>query len=108
MDFTNNAAPIALNWKQKDVSGIFGKVVLEYQECIKNYTMGTGCGPGAPKNFATWETRDENANLYLVVVHIRDKLYGFPFVQRRDPMPALSLLADLKKTPKVLRKRMLS
>jgi hypothetical protein len=25
-----NAARIALNWTQKDVSGIFGKVVLEY------------------------------------------------------------------------------
>ncbi len=91
----NNAARIALNWTQKDVSGIFGKVVLEYQECMKKYTMGTGGGPGAPKNFATWETRDESyvslytqqdANLYLAVVHIWDKLYGFPFVPRRDPM----------------------
>jgi hypothetical protein len=49
----NNTAWIALNWTQKDVSGIFGKVVLEYQECMKKYTMGTGGGPGAPKNFAT-------------------------------------------------------
>jgi hypothetical protein len=30
---------------QKDVSGIFGKVVLEHQECMKKYTMGTGGGP---------------------------------------------------------------
>ncbi len=85
----NNAARIALNWMQKDVSGIFGKVVLEYQECMKKYTMRTGGGPGAPKNFATWETWDESyvslytqqdAYLYLVVVHIWDKQYGFPFV----------------------------
>jgi hypothetical protein len=58
--------------------------------------MGTGGGPGVPENFATWETQDESyvllytqqdANLYLAVVHIWDKLYGFPFVPRRDPMP---------------------
>ncbi len=56
---------------------------------MKKYTLGTGGGPGVPKNFATWETRDESyaslymqqdANLYLVVVHIWDKLYDFPFV----------------------------
>jgi hypothetical protein len=34
-------------------SGIFGKVVLEYQVCMKKYTMGTGGGPGAPENFST-------------------------------------------------------
>jgi hypothetical protein len=31
----NNAAWIVLNWTQKDVSRIFGKVVQEYQECMK-------------------------------------------------------------------------
>ncbi len=100
----NNAARIALHWTQKDVSGIFGKVVLEYQECMKKYTMGTGDGPGAPKNFATWETRDESyvslytqhdANLYLAVVHIWDKQYGFPFVPRRDPMPDHCMIDEL-------------
>ncbi len=56
----NNAAQIVLNWMQKDVSGIFGKVTLEYQECMKKHTMGTGGGSGVPKNFATWETWDES------------------------------------------------
>jgi hypothetical protein len=56
----NNAAQIALNWTQKDVRGFFGKVVLEYQVCMKKYMMGTGGGPGAPKNFAMWETQDES------------------------------------------------
>jgi hypothetical protein len=49
----NNAAQISLNRMQKEVNGIFGKVVLEYQECMKRYTMGTRGGPGAPQNFAT-------------------------------------------------------
>jgi hypothetical protein len=88
---------------QKDVSGIFGKVVLEYQECMKKHTMGTGGGPGVPKKFATWETRDESyvllymqqdANLYLAVVHTWDKLYDFPFVPRKDPMPDNSMIDD--------------
>ena len=56
----NNTAQIALNWTQKDINGIFAKIVLEYQECMKKYTMGTGGGPGAPENFSTWETRDES------------------------------------------------
>ncbi len=33
----HNAAQIALNF-----NGFLGKVVLEYQECIKRYKMGTG------------------------------------------------------------------
>ncbi len=37
----NNLVRIVLNWTQKDVSGIFGKVVLEYQVCMKKYTMET-------------------------------------------------------------------
>ncbi len=99
----NNAARIALNWAQKDVSGMFGKVVLNYQECMKKYTMGTGGGPGAPRNVATWETRDESyillytqqdANLHLAVIRIWDNLYGFPFVPRRDPMPDDCMIDD--------------
>ena len=92
----NNACRIALNWTQKEVNGIFAKVVLEYQECMKRYTMGTGGGPGAPENFLTWETCDESyvslytqqaSGLYLMVVHIWDENHGFPLVPRRDPMP---------------------
>ncbi len=99
----NNAARIALNWKQKDVSGILGKVALEYHECMKKYTMGTGGGSGAPKNFAMWETWDVNyislymqqdANSYLLAVHIWNKLYGFPFFPRRVPMPDDCMVDD--------------
>ncbi len=70
---------------------------------MKKYTMWTGGGPGAPENFATWETWDESyillymqqdANLYLAVVHIWDKLYGFPFVPRRDSMPDDCMIDD--------------
>ena len=103
--YPNNYARIALNWTQKDVSGIVWKVVLEYQECMKKYTMGTGGGHGVLKNVATWETWDESyvllcrqqdANLYLVVVHIWDKLYGYPFVPRprRDLMPDNCMIDD--------------
>jgi hypothetical protein len=48
----NNLGQIALNWTQKEVNGIFAKVVLEYQKCIKRYTIGTETGPGVPKNFS--------------------------------------------------------
>ena len=36
---------------------------------------------------ATCRYTQQASNLYLAVVHIWDKLYGFPFVPRRDPMP---------------------
>jgi hypothetical protein len=49
----NNLVWIALNWMQKEVSGIFEKVVLEYHVCMKKYMMGTGGGPGTPENFST-------------------------------------------------------
>jgi hypothetical protein len=100
----NNLVHIALNWVQKDVSGIFAKVVLEYQVCMKKYTMGTGDGPGAPENFSTWQTWDETyvsqytqhlSHLYLTVVHIWDKQFGFPFVSKMDPMPDDCMIDDV-------------
>ncbi len=70
---------------------------------MKKYTMGTGGGPGVPKNFAAWETwyesyvllfTQQDANLYFAVVHIWDNLYGFPFVPRRDLMPDGCMIDD--------------
>ncbi len=100
----NNLVRIALNCTQKEVSGIFLKVVLEYQVCMKKYMKGTGGGPGAPENFSTWQTQDEtyvsqytqqSCNLYLAVVDIWDKQFGFPFVPRRDPMPDNCMIDDI-------------
>ncbi len=99
-----NLVCIALNWTQKDVSGIFAKVVFEYQVCMKKYTMGTGGGPGAPENFSTLQTWDETyvshytqhlSHLYLAVVHIWDKQFGFPFVPNMDPMPGNCMIDDV-------------
>jgi hypothetical protein len=36
----------------------------------------------------------QDFNLYLAVVHIWDKLYGFPFVPRRDPLPEECMIDD--------------
>jgi hypothetical protein len=100
----NNLAWIELSWMQKGVNGTFGKVVLEYQECMKRYTLGTGGSPGAPENFSTWQTQGEGymsqntqqaCNIYLVVVHIWDKQFEFPFVPKKDPMPDNCMIDDI-------------
>jgi hypothetical protein len=34
----------------------------------------------------------QGTNLYLAVVHILDKQFGFPFAPKRDPMPTYCLI----------------
>jgi hypothetical protein len=75
---------------------------------MKKYMMGTGGGPRAPENFSTWKTWDETyvsqytqhlSHLYLAVVHIWDKQFGFPFVPKRDPMSDDCMIDDIVEFP---------
>ena len=92
----NNQSRIALPWTVKDTTAIFNKLDKEYHTTMDKYTMGTGGGPGDDANFAAWQQRDEcnvvhytnqSAHIYLSVVHIWDKQFGFPFVSFKDPLP---------------------
>ncbi len=67
------------------------------------YTMGTGGGPGAPENFNVWQERDptsvvgyiqQNAFIYLSLVHIWDKKYSFPFVEVKAQLPSNAAIGD--------------
>ncbi len=66
--------------------------------------MVTGGSSGEPENFSTWRTQDKSyvfgnikqtCNLYLAVVHIWDKHFGFPFVPKKDPMPGKCMIHNL-------------
>jgi hypothetical protein len=92
----NNQTRIALPWTVKETTAIFNKLDQEYHKTMDKYTMGTGGGPGDDANFAAWQQRDEcnvvrytnqPAHIYLSVVHSWDKLFGFPFVSFKDPLP---------------------
>ena len=66
--------------------------------------VGTGGGPGAEENFAAWEQRDEtnvvtygiqqDSLIYLSVVHIWDKMYSFPLVRPKGPLPSDCQIED--------------
>ena len=85
------------------MKGIFSKLESEYRAAMDQYTKGTGGGPGAPENFAAWKERDETnvikysqqaSNIYLSVVHMWDKMFQFPFVRERSPMPEGCVIDD--------------
>ena len=80
-------------------------IIKEYNEMMAKYTKGTGGGPGADEDFATWEERDEYhcatytsqpVNMYLSVVHIWDKLYDFPLhkMTAKGTLPVESAIDD--------------
>jgi hypothetical protein len=69
----------------------------EYHMVMDKYTQGTGGGSGLDENYVAWQQCDElhvinytnqQASLiYLTVVHMWDKMYGFPFVSVKDTLP---------------------
>ena len=69
----------------------------EYHMVMDKYTQGTGGGSGLDENYVAWQQRDElhvinytnqQASLiYLTVVHMWDKMYGFSFVSVKDSLP---------------------
>ena len=92
----NNRDRIALPWTPNEVEIIFKQVAREYNNAMDLYTMGTGGGPGAPENFNVWQEPDpttvvnyiqQNAFIYLSLVHIWDKKYIFSFVNVKDKLP---------------------
>ena len=97
----NNLVRIQLPWTQKDINGIFGKVALEYQECMKRYTMGTGGGPGAPENIPIGKPR-KRATFHDTTTSVQSMSRGgptsgtsslvFPLFQTRIPCLTIVLL----------------
>jgi hypothetical protein len=88
---------------EKEVIGIFNSVLVEYNPAMTNWMKGTGGGSGAEEDFAIWEERDhilfviysnQPARIYISVVYIWDKQYGFPLVTQKDTVPAYAAIDD--------------
>ena len=103
--YPNNLAWIQLPWMQKDVNGILGKFALEYWECMKRYTMGTGGGPGAPENIPLGKPRTR-ATFHDTTTSVQSMSRGGPtsgtsslvfplFQKRKDPMPDDCIIDDI-------------
>ena len=81
----------------EDVTDIFAKLDKEYHMFMDKYTPGTGGRSSSDENYVAWQQRNEchvvnytnqQASLiYLTVVHMWDKMYGFPFVSAKNSLP---------------------
>jgi hypothetical protein len=99
----NNVDRISLPWTQAEVANIFKKLRTEYQKAMDKFTMGTGGGTGAPEGFSVWENRHEAyvvnydvqpCNIYLSLVYMWDKQYGYCFVDKKDQLPPDCAIGD--------------
>ncbi len=92
-------------WQIKEAQGVFQQAAKEYQAMMDLYMMGTGGGFGDEANFSNWWERDDtctatylhgqNSNLYLSLVYMRNKLYNFVFIAKKDPRPGHMAIGDI-------------
>jgi hypothetical protein len=87
-----------------EVSAIFDKVAKEYHKMMEIYMKGTGGGPGADENFHNWMERDntcvvtylsgQHSNIYLSLVKMWDRSYGYVFVEKKEQLPEDVCIGD--------------
>jgi hypothetical protein len=87
-----------------EVSAIFDKVAKEYHRMMEIYMKGTGGGPGADENFHNWMERDDtcvvtylsgqHSNIYLSLVKMWDRSYGYVFVEKKEQLPEYVFIGD--------------
>jgi len=99
----NNKNRIALPWTEKEVAQIFNSVMTEYKPAMHNWMKGTGGGSGAPEDFSIWENRDpvlfvnysnQATRIYLSVIYMWDKEFGFPLVTKKASVPTNAAVDD--------------
>lgn len=93
----NNLDRIKLPWNESMLQSVLHSGRTDYEFVMAKYTHGTGGGPGAPENFADWESRHESwmlnytpqrdAHLYLTIIFMWDKEHGFPLKPSVGEMP---------------------
>ena len=54
----NDHQRISVKRTSDNIKGIIKTTTQQYNNIMKNYTKGTGGGPGHPANFANWQERD--------------------------------------------------
>jgi hypothetical protein len=81
-------------WTETEVAAIFQKVSKVYNNMMELNMEGTGGGPGADENFHNWMQHDnpcvvaylfvQHSKLYLSLVKMWDRSYGYVFVDKKD------------------------
>ncbi len=80
------------------------KVAKEYHKMMEIYMKGTDGGPGADENFHNWMECDDtcvvtypsgqHSNIYLSLVKMWDKSYGYVFVEKKEQLPKDVCIGD--------------
>jgi hypothetical protein len=108
----NNSVRIHMPWTKKESNAMVASVLVQYRKMMALYTKGTGGGDGDPVAYSVWQERDpltavtysakhSKGKIYLSVVHIMDKQFGFPLTIVKGSIPEDLVVDDAvaKSTP---------
>ena len=83
----NDKQRIDVSRTSANIQSIIKTTTQQYNKVMKNYTKGTGGGPGHPANFANWQERDplyfgdydsNSKSCYLTYIHMLNQQYDHP------------------------------
>jgi len=100
-EYTKNLDPndlerISIPRTDDDMKTLIGTTLVEYNKIMNDYQKNTGGGDGDEALFVSWEMRGEitflnydlkvKDNVYLTIIHMRDKQFNFPITIITDPI----------------------
>lgn len=101
----NNPERIHLPWTGEDMQVIHSAFMKKYKATMKNWTKGTGGGPGAPEDYCNWETRDAaeyykgyaervGAGMEMTWIYMSDVKCGLPLYSSFKGLPEAAKMED--------------
>jgi hypothetical protein len=92
----NDKDRLDLPWTERELNAVQAMFFKEYNASGVKWTEGTGGGPGRDEDYMIWQERDpldfcsysnQHSHLYLTLVYILDKQYGFLLTEEKPPLP---------------------
>ena len=100
----NDPVRIKLPWTENHIKSMIQKVITAYNKIMEDYTKDTGGGSGNVADVVSWREREDvhfaNYNhkvkecLYMTVVHMWNKNYGYPFYAEKEEIPVHCQIDD--------------
>lgn len=101
----NNEVRIRYPWNGDDMAAMYKVIMKKYKETMKNWTKGTGGGPGFPEDYNNWKARDaseyfngyaekKGGGLELTWIYMHDIALGLPLYSTFAGMPKAACFED--------------
>lgn len=93
----NNEERMRIPWSSAEMPGMLKTALHSLDGIMKNFKMDTGGGSGNEATVACWQDREPHeivtyinhieSNIYLTILHMWDKMYGFPLSAKSGQVP---------------------